>query len=207
MKKSNWLKVLCLSAFSVVMGIMAGFVDVQAADNSVVSINATNFPDAIFRAYVAEAYDRNSDGYLSVDERNAVTYVNVWEDNVTTLQGIKFFPNVQTIICGDSLITNLDLGGLSKLNYLGCDNTPLTSLDLTGCVSLEYLYCYDTELTSLDVSDCTALIKINCRDTSIVSLDVSGLKKLTTIDGRCCNLQTVNASGCSSLEELELYEV
>ena len=42
-----------------------------------VKINATNFPDANFRSFVAETYDSNGDGTLSDDEISEFLSINV----------------------------------------------------------------------------------------------------------------------------------
>ena len=74
------------------------------AAEDMVAINAANFPDATFRSYVAENFDRNGDNRLSVVERNAVFQIDVDGDpehngGITSLEGIAFFPALESLLC------------------------------------------------------------------------------------------------------------
>ena len=55
-----------------------------------VAINATNFPDANFRAYVSEDCDLNGDGKLSASELANIRTIGCNSKNISSLQGIDY---------------------------------------------------------------------------------------------------------------------
>lgn len=54
-----------------------------------IPINATNFPDASFRAYVSTNCDIDQDGYLSDGEVASVTRIDVSRQNITSLRAMS----------------------------------------------------------------------------------------------------------------------
>ena len=81
-----------------------------------VAIDATNFPDANFRAYVLENCDSNGDGTLSAAEIAAVTEINCYDMGIASLQGVEYFTALTYLNCGWNQLTELDM----------CANTALT---------------------------------------------------------------------------------
>ena len=136
-------------------------------------INDSNFPDAVFRAYVKEKLDKDNNNCLSESERNAVTEIDVRSRNISNLYGIQFFPNLKSLYCGNNKLTSLDVSKNLALQELGCSDNPLTSLDVSQNTALEYLGCYENQLTSLNVSQNTALEYLDCHQNKLASLDVS----------------------------------
>ena len=70
---------------------------VEAAEG--VAIDATNFPDEVFRGYIKEKFDKNGDDVLSEEEITTVTEIDVTsaitfmpeENDIRTLSGIEVF--------------------------------------------------------------------------------------------------------------------
>ena len=140
-----------------------------------IAIDATNFPDGNFRAYVSSNCDTDGDTYLSDDEIAAVTFINVSEKSITNLKGIEYFTVLTELWCNDNKLTSLDVSKNTALTYLDCHNNQLTSLDVSKNTALEYLYCYYNQLTSLDVSKNTALTWLACENNQIQG---AGMAKL-----------------------------
>ena len=65
------------------------------AANGDVAVNATNFPDSNFRAYVSENIDTDGNGVLSSSECEAVIQMNVAVREITSLKGVEFFTGLQ----------------------------------------------------------------------------------------------------------------
>ena len=57
--------------------------------NFSVAVNADNFPDAVFRAYVDENFDTTNDDVLTLDEIAAVTKLQVGGMGISDLSGIE----------------------------------------------------------------------------------------------------------------------
>ncbi len=167
-----------------------------------VAIDAENFPDDAFRAYVAETFDMNGDGALSMMECANVTQVIVPGKGIASLEGIEFFPNLDWISAGDNQLTALDVSQNTKLTSLMCGVNGLTNLDLSENVLLDYLDCSENQLTALNLSANTELVNLNCNMNQLTALDVSGLNKLEVLTCGWNPIKTLNVSENSALRSL-----
>lgn len=160
-----------------------------------VMINAANFPDAVFRAYVnSAAIDKNVDGVLSVEEINAVERIDVsWKGNVKSLKGIEYFNNLLRLNCSGNQVTTLDVSKNTKLEDISCTYNALEELKLGKHPNLLYIHCSDNQITQLDVSGCPNLKVLSCENNDIKSLDLLKHEALENVD--CAN---------NGLEELKL---
>ncbi len=73
---------------------------VSAADG--VKIDATNFPDSVFRSYVSQKFDLNGDLFLSSQELQGARDISLVQTKVANLRGIELFPNLTRLILIDS---------------------------------------------------------------------------------------------------------
>ncbi|MCL2329294.1 MAG: M6 family metalloprotease domain-containing protein [Bacteroidetes bacterium] len=96
-----------------------------------IAINATNFPDANFRAW-ALSQPWGSDACLSVAEIAGITEINVSGKGIASLKGIEHFTFLKTLNCSNNQLTVLNLSGLSHIQYLSCQNNQLTALDVSS---------------------------------------------------------------------------
>lgn len=142
-----------------------------------IAIDASNFPDPNFRAYVKAEFDKDYNNSLSESERNAVTEIKVADgyngQKITNLKGIEFFPNLEKLYCDNNQLTSLDVSQNKALKYLNCSENQLTSLDVSQNTQLKELRCYGNQLTSLDVSKNPALVWLSCTRNQLTSLDLS----------------------------------
>ena len=189
-------------------------------------INETNFPDPIFRQYVAEEFDLNCNSELSDKEIAYVTKIEVKSKGISDLTGIENFKNLSVLYCshnnlttldlsdctdlrnlscGHNQLTSLDVSKNTALSDLGCEYNQLTSLDVSGCIDLKQLSCYTNQLTSLDVSNCSALTNLSCNDNQITSLDVSNNSALSFLQCRHNNLTSLDVSNNPELRFFTCY--
>lgn len=154
-----------------------------AAVQTYVPLNDKCFPNETFRKYL-EQFDKDDDGYLSTDEREAVTKIDVHAKSIDSLKGIELFLNLETLYCYNNNLTSLDVSKNEKLADLWCSQNNLTSLDVSKNPELKELWCSDNNLTSLDVSKNIALQKLACSGNQLTSLDVSKNTNLTSLN---CN--------------------
>ena len=151
-----------------------------------IGINASNFPDPNFRAYVKAKFDKNNDNFLSESERNAVTSIDLHNgyngQKLVSLDGIEHFPNLTTLICYNNQLTSLDVSKNTGLLTLSCYENNLTSLDVSQNTKLEELLCGKNQLTELDVRNNTALWCLSCYENKLTSLDVSQNTQLEQLD-------------------------
>lgn len=201
-KVTTFIKALTL-ALLFLMSIMLSSFTTSAAGN--IAINATNFPDTNFRAYIASSsVDANNDGILSATEISNKTVLNVNNKNITSLKGIEYFTALKELNCYNNKITSLDLSKNIELNELDCSSNELTSLKISNNIKLEYLYCYyNSRLSSLDVSKNINLIDLDCEDTNLSSLNISNNKKL---DYLCCSDNSIKTLDLTKNTELTSIE-
>ena len=122
-----------------------------------VAIDATNFPDDNFRAYVSDNFDQNNDGFLQDSEISAVTRIDVAKKNITSLKGVEYFTKLTQLICKNNSLTSLDVSKNIELEYLWCSINPLEELNVSKNLALSILICEETSLTTIDVSKNLAL--------------------------------------------------
>ena len=79
------------------------------------AINEANFPDAIFRAYVAETFDTDGDLYLCKDEIEAATEMDCSGLGIQNLKGLEFFYNLKKLNCSGNSIECLTISQSSDL--------------------------------------------------------------------------------------------
>ena len=74
-------------------GLLAVFLLAASAPAAaaVVSIDAANFPDAVFRGHVTAKWDSDHDGTLSDAEITAVDSADVRNKGIQSLKGIEHF--------------------------------------------------------------------------------------------------------------------
>ena len=160
--------------------------NVKVVPEGSIVINASNFPDPNFRAYVKAKFDKNNDNFLSESERNAVTSIDLHNgyngQKLVSLDGIEHFPNLTTLICYNNQLTSLDVSKNTGLLTLSCYENNLTSLDVSQNTKLEELLCGKNQLTELDVRNNTALWCLSCYENKLTSLDVSHNTQLEQLD-------------------------
>ena len=203
--------------------------DVEVIDNDI-AIDEANFPDAAFREYLKENFDKDSNDTLSAAEIADIRTIMVSSNvNITNLTGIANFFNLKSLYCENTSIASLDVSSNTSLTYLYCgNNANLKTLNVNGTSSLQTLSCQKTKITSLDVSSnanltilycinnanlktlnvdgTSALQELMCYSTKITSLDVSNNANLITLycDNNT-NLKTLNVNGASALKSLRCY--
>ncbi|MCM1508804.1 MAG: phage tail tip lysozyme [Ruminococcus flavefaciens] len=126
-------------------------------DTNVVKITSATFPDATFRTYVSDSFDKDGNGYLSESEIRAVADISVGSKNIYSLQGIEYFGELTFLDCHSNNLTGIDLSCNTKLENLWCHKNQLRSLDVSKNTKLKNLICHWNQLTSLDLRNNTQL--------------------------------------------------
>lgn len=99
-----------------------------------VQITEDRFPDANFRQRILDNYDTDGDGWLQVSEM-AVTEFYCENRGVVSMQGLEYFPLIET---------------------LGVDANQLTTLNVSGNPRLTAIWCYLNQLRGNGVSELVA---------------------------------------------------
>lgn len=192
-----------------------------------VAINEVNFPDHAFRKYVIDTFDKEKkDNVLSANEIKNATTINVnSNEEIENLEGIKYFTNLQTLLCASTNIKKLDIsnntklltlncnnckqlneiefGNITTLRQLSCGNTQIDQIDvISKNVLLEKLECFQTKITQLNVDNNIKLNHLSCSDTNISELDVSKNPELTVLYCANTNIDKLDVSSNTKLQRL-----
>ena len=157
---------------------------VDPTDPSTIPSDMTKaFPDENFRRYVLSNFDSNRNGIISEEEALNIKKIDVANKQISSLEGIQYFPNLDYLSCNGNQLTSLDVSGCTALTCLNCYSNALTSLDVSKNTALTELRCdHNSELTSLNISKNTSLTYLNCEYNHLTSLDVSGCTALTRLN-------------------------
>ena len=172
-----------------------------------------NFPDEEFRRFLKECCDKNGDGKLDVDIKNMTIPTSY---AIKSLEGIRFFEDLEKLDCHGIGLTTLNVGknfklreldcsqnqlkksvdilssGLKKLN---CSNNKLTymNLGILYGLNLEEVDCSNNNITNIVMDSVGELVKFDCSNNDLMALDVS----------QCFKLKELNCSG-NQLMELDV---
>ena len=172
-------------------------------DSEFVEINNTNFPDQVFRKYVEDNIDKadttgQKDGKLSQAERDAVTKIDIDNQNCTDLTGIAYFANLTKLYCSDNQLTTLDVSKNAKLRILQCHNNGMEKLNLGDITQLTSLQCEYNNLTELDVSKNPYLEELQCRENKLRRVVIGNKYRLTGLYLQGNQLTSLDLSGTTS---------
>jgi len=183
------------------MFLIAGVGDARADVEYPIIINAENFPDEHFRAWILKQ-SYGLDGELSRPEIAMITSIRVINQKVSDLTGIELFTALKELSCRSNQLTTLDLSKNTALKELRCSDNQLTALDLSKNTALESLLCDGNKLTTLDLSKNTALKNLFCSYNQLTTINVS---KNTALEYLYCfdnQLTSLNLSKNTALKEL-----
>ena len=175
------------------------FLSVSCIVYADVGLTQDNFPDEAFLNYV-ERFDENHDGTLSDEECDAVTEISLFDQEISSLTGIEYFPMLEILDCPWCGLKSLDVSQNTKLKYLDCHNNPLTQLDVSHNTLLTGLICQYNYITSLDVTNCQLLGRLECQGNRLSSLQVGTNQHLMYLDCMDNALTTLDVSGLPSLD-------
>ncbi len=200
------MKKLLLFSLAVLMATLAARADVV--------INATNFPDANFRAYLLNVYPSGTITTAQLATHETMLLEN---KNISSLEGIRYFTGLKHLECSVNSITSLDLSNNKALTYLNCSSNQLTELDVAGMShlerlnvadnpQLEVLLCYSCNLKQIYMHMCPALYDIQCFDNPELSSigDIYECSALRYFDGENCGLTQFNCWSMPTLTTLNL---
>lgn len=185
-----------------------------------IAVDAANFPDPVFRAYVSANCDTDGDGYLGDAEIAAVTTLNVYYIDQSSSAAAAA---VQDTAAFDGAAISGAFAFRDVSSYSAATapsvyvplSAPLTSLKgIEYFTALQTLICCGNELTELDVSRNTALEMLYCGimdqngvvyGNHLTTLDLSKNKALRFLYCTHNQISSLDVSGNSELEILYCY--
>lgn len=154
-----------------------------------------NIPDSNFlQALIDLNKDTNGDGIIQVSEAEKVTTLIVRDKQISSLEGIEAFVNLESLQCGRNLLTSLDISSNSKLDYLDASVNELTSLDVSENLLLKRLFLLSNNLTSIDFANNVKLESLNCGANQLSDIDVSANTLLSFLNCQSNELSNIDIS-------------
>ena len=161
-----------------------------------------SFADASFKAYCVENFDTSGDGEISEDEAKAVTAISASMLNISSLVGIEYFSNLETLDVSYNKLVSLDLSHSPKLTSIDVSGNKLQTLGLSGLVALRTLDCSANKLGTLDVSDAQALETLNANNNQLGALNISRNKALKELQCASNNIAALDFKNNTALETI-----
>ena len=160
-----------------------------------------NFPDEEFRRFLKECCDKNGDGKLDVDIKNMTIPTSY---AIKSLEGIRFFEDLEKLDCHGIGLTTLNVGKNFKLKELDCSQNQLKkSVDILSS-GLKKLNCSNNKLTYMNLGILYGLNleEVNCSNNKITNIVMDSVGELVKFDCSNNDLMALDVSQCFKLKEL-----
>jgi len=136
------------------------------------SIPLTYVPDDNFeQALIVLGFDNVLDDYISTENINSITSLNVAAKGISDLTGIEDFTGLTDLTIYNNQLTSLNISNNTSLTYLFAYGNQLTTIDVTANPGLTYLNVGNNQLTSLDITNNTLVSTLHIPFNQITSLD------------------------------------
>ena len=144
-----------------------------------VAITLSDIDNERLRSYLSDVADSDSDGLISDVEAGRVTSLGEVDDSGSVTDGgvsgmglddvgfISSFKNLETLVCEDNGLDQIDLSRNPAIKVLCCRGNNLTSLSVPK--TLNRLYAAGNPITKIDLSGCDSLEKVEVDDSVEVS--------------------------------------
>lgn len=188
---------------------LSSLISLDCSFNLLTNLSLTNLPNLNYlQCYVNKFQSLNVTSLtnLTVLRCGSGYYNNNQITNVLQNLSVAGLSNLVILECFDTLISSIDLTGLTNLqnlSFLGIQNAGvLNSLDVSSCTNLKNLTIRNTQLTSLNVNNLTNLEHLTCTNSLVSNLSLNGLLNLKSLDYSFNYLTNVNLFNLPLLEVL-----
>ena len=160
-----------------------------------------NFPDEEFRRFLKECCDKNGDGKLDVDIKNMTIPTSY---AIKSLEGIRFFEDLEKLDCHGIGLTTLNVGKNFKLKELDCSGNQLKECLYILSSGLKKLNCSNNKLTHMNLGILSGLNleEVNCSNNNITNIVMDSVGELVKFDCSNNDLMALDVSQCFKLKEL-----
>lgn len=168
---------------------------------------STLIPDRNFEiALINLGIDNGAiDGKVLTANISGIKSLEIRFTNISDLTGIEDFTSLETLVCNNNNLQNLDFSKNTKLNYLNCSENKLTSLNVSNNISLEVLSCYMNNLSVLDVTHNPLLKSLGCGYNSLTNIDVTKNPFLNSFYCTYNNLNQIDTTFNPDLDSFVCY--
>ncbi len=147
--------------------------------------------------------DTNNDGEIQVSEAETVLGLYVSAQNISSLEGIESFANLEYLGSDGNQLTTLNITQNPNLRGLTCRENQLNGLDVTQNPDLEEMFLAFNQLTSLDVTQNPNLKELFFSNNFLSILDVTqnpNLERLSCSGNQLTQLNVTQNPNLISLQ-------
>lgn len=146
------------------------------------------FEDANFKAYCVENFDTDGDGEISFTEAATVINMDFYTDNIKSIEGIRYFTNLQSLKANGSgaIYGAKGGGGYMTGNYSDIEwpesrglvaKGQLEKVDFSGMQNLQVIYVEANNLKEINLAGCSGLTSISCGFSLLKEIELIDCKK------------------------------
>jgi len=117
--------------------------------------------------------DFNKDGEIQVSEAESIDGLFIIDKNISSLDGIENFSNLERLNCEFNFIQELDFSANLALREVRASFNELGTIKVSDNINLERLHVRSNELTEIDVSQNSNLTRLFCHNNLLTEIDVS----------------------------------
>lgn len=151
----------------------------QKPSTTDIAITLSDVDNEKLRSYLSDVADSDMDGLISSDEAGRVTSLGEVDDSGMVTDGgvsdmgledidfIASFKNLETLVCEDNKLDQIDLSRNPAIKVLCCRRNNLTSLSVPKTLSC--LYATNNPIAKIDLGGCDSLKKVEVDDSVEVS--------------------------------------
>ena len=167
-------------------------IDMINKNESVEIVRIVPIEDPVLLSYLqSSGFDSNGDGRIGESEALAIDAIKICNENVTSLKGIEFMPNLTVLECVQTNLQTVDISNNPLLTIVNFNSKyePNSGTRVSWYFhsggSIQYTPQYKNNLTALDVSSNPKITWLDVTGNSIANLDLSNNSAITDLD--CAN--------------------
>lgn len=139
------------------------------------------------------AIDTNNNNEIELIEALNVYQLDVSAANISQLNGIENFTNLEFLQVQDNSLTTLPVSDLSSLKLIYCANNQIANLlPIENLVHLEDLSISNNPISTLNLSNLSALWRLICENSLLQEINTCGTSVSVLWIDNNPNLQTIN---------------
>ena len=168
-----------------------------------------NIPDANFKNALLNNFpeiDTNNDGDIQVSEAQATIAITAVAQNISSIEGIEAFSNLERLYLFNNPIASVDLSANTQLQQINFTFNDLTSIDLSSNTLLSSVSLGNTNISTIDVSQLPNLELLDLSNTNISTIDLSSNPNLLSLALSFTNINSLDLSNNFALEGLGLRD-
>jgi Leucine-rich repeat (LRR) protein len=148
--------------------------------------------------------DIDNNGEISVSEALLVNSLFLENKNISSLNGLEYFTNLETLDVYQNLITTINFANFPNLKDIAISNNHLTNITIANNNVIKYIFADNNQISSVDITNCNSLDAISLIANQISSINLQSLPLLTNLSLSNNQLTSFNAYNFPELITLEI---